>query len=283
MVDKVAILMTVHNRREKTLACLAECYRQVDSMKAEGDYEFSVYLVDDGSTDGTAEAVSEKYPKTRIIRGDGNLFWNQGMLLAWKEAAKDSPDFYLWVNDDTILLEGAFEILLDDSQFFRNKAIVVGTAANSSGELSYGGRTKNNRIVEPDTKIPVPCYTFNGNLVLVPKYVYDILGPLDHRYSHSFGDYDYGVRAFRAKIARVVSPGVLARCDRNPGIDKWRDGTYSLKRRFAYLRSPKGRPPREQFCYDLRSMGFFRAVGHQVSIFMKVLFPLRLFRQGTAG
>lgn len=277
MADSVAILMTVFNRRQKTLECLEGCYRQIDGMKSSGDYEFRVYMVDDGSTDGTSEAVSESYPEVHIIRGEGGLFWNQGMCLAWQEAAKDSPDFYLWINDDTMLLDGAFATVLENSRFFRNKAIVVGTAVDSRGAFSYGGRTRSNRIVEPDQKIPVPCYTFNGNLVLVPRYVYGILGPLDRYYHHSFGDFDYGVRAFKAGVARVVAPGILARCNRNPGIDKWRDGAYSLKERFHFLRSPKGRPPREQFRYDLRSMGFFKAVGHQVSIIMKVLFPLRTF------
>lgn len=103
---KVAVLLTVHNRREKTLECLQNCYQQIDSMKGDGSYEFAVYLVNDGCTDGTPEAVAESYPQTHIIRGDGSLFWNQGMRAAWTAAAADGQDFYLWLNDDTILSEG---------------------------------------------------------------------------------------------------------------------------------------------------------------------------------
>ena len=275
MAEEVAILMTVFNRREKTLSCLDGCFRQIDGIKSTGEYSFTVYLVDDGCTDGTAEAVAEAFPQVHIIRSGGGLFWNQGMIAAWDEASGTDPRFYLWLNDDTTLRPGAFECLLENSKFFRNKAIVVGTTVDSSGAYSYGGRARNNRIVEPDSKIPVPCYTFNGNIVLVPRYVYGILGTLDRAYRHSFGDYDYGARAFQADVPRVVAPGILGECNRNPGIDKWRDGSYSLKERYRYLLSPKGRPPREQFRYDMRSMGFFRAIGHQISITMKVLFPLR--------
>ena len=94
-MKKVAVLLTVHNRREKTLACLENCYRQIDSMKGDDTYSFSVYLVDDGSTDGTSEAVLQTYPQTHVINGDGSLFWNHGMRTAWDAAAADEQDFYL--------------------------------------------------------------------------------------------------------------------------------------------------------------------------------------------
>ena len=48
---RVAILMTVHNRRETTLRCLENCWHQIDAGKNEGKYAYTVYLVDDGSTD----------------------------------------------------------------------------------------------------------------------------------------------------------------------------------------------------------------------------------------
>ncbi len=273
MMQKVAILLTVHNRREKTLECLHDCYQQIDSMKGDDSYSFSVYLVDDGSTDGTSEAVMDMFPQTHIIKGDGSLFWNQGMRLAWKTAAEEGQDFYLWLNDDTIMKEGALSCIMETSLFLRHRAIVVGTAVNAQGKLSYGGRSRSGKIIAPDPVIPVPCYTFNGNLVLVPSHVYKVLGNLEERYRHGFGDYDYGVRAVKAKVVRVVAPGILCECDRNIGIPKWRNGSYPLKMRIKYLCGPKGRPPREQFLYDCRSQGILFAVMHAMSIFVKVLFP----------
>ena len=169
-MQKVAVLLTVHNSLEQTLDCLRNCYQQIDSMKGDGMYSFTVYLVNDGCTDGTAEAVEENFPQTRIIRGSGTLYWNLGMHAAWEEAAKDAPDFYLWTNVRARMKEGALACLMETSMFLRHKAIVVGTAEDSSGELSYGGRNKSGKIVEPDPAIPVPCYTFDGKLVLVPSH-----------------------------------------------------------------------------------------------------------------
>lgn len=268
-----AILMTVHNRKSQTLKCLEACREQFAELK--GKFDFTVYLVDDGSTDGTSEAVLEMFPGIVILKGDGSLFWNHGMIRAWEEAAKEDFDFYIWLNDDTILLPGALGVLLENSSYLRHKAILAGTAKDSSGRLSYGGRTRKGRLIPPDETIPIPCDTFNGNLVLVPRYAFKALGTMDPHYSHSFGDYDYGIRADKAGITTVIAPGVLALCDRNPGLPKWRNGAYTLKQRYCAIISPKGRPFREQFLYDTRKGNVLTAIAHFISLNIKVLFPKR--------
>ncbi len=272
---RVAVLIAARNRKEKTLSCLRNCGAQVDFLRAEGKYSFEIYLTDDGSTDGTPEAVAAEFPEVHIIRGDGTLYWNRGMRAAWTEAAKGGFDFYIWLNDDTVLERGAFAVMLENSAFLGHNSILVGTAVDGNGAYSYGGRTLSGRIVPPDPDIPIVCDIFNGNFVLVPKAVYEVVGMMDPIYCHSFGDYDYGVRAAKAGIASLVAPGILGKCDRNPGPPKWRDASLSLKERVRALRDPKGRPFREQFVYDTRSANFFTAVGHYVSIFFKVLFPAK--------
>lgn len=272
---KVAILMSVFNRKKSTLECLSSCVSQTDMIAKSGKYEFSYYVTEDGCTDGTADALSEMFPDIVLIHGDGTLFWNRGMCAAWNRAAVDSPDFYIWLNDDTMLRDGAVSVLLDNSAALGHRAIVAGTAAGSDGSLSYGGRTRRGRIITPDEIIPVACDIFNGNLVLVPSYVYRKLGTMDPCYSHSFGDFDYGIRADKAGITAVVAPGILADCDRNPGIPKWRDSSVSLRERYRAVLSPKGRPFKEQFVYDFRSHGILKAVFHFLSVNLRVLFPKR--------
>ena len=39
-MEKVAILLTVFNRKVKTLECLKNCYQQIDAMKADVNYSF---------------------------------------------------------------------------------------------------------------------------------------------------------------------------------------------------------------------------------------------------
>lgn len=80
----IAVLLTVHNRKEKTLCCLQNLFKQ----KIPNGYQIEVYLTDDGCTDGTPEAVHEQFPAVHIIKGDGSLFWNRGMYTAWDTAGK---------------------------------------------------------------------------------------------------------------------------------------------------------------------------------------------------
>ena len=71
----IAVLLTVHDRKNKTLRCLENLYKQV----LPNYLRLDIYLTDDGCTDGTPEAIKRQFPKVHIIKGDGNLFWNRGM------------------------------------------------------------------------------------------------------------------------------------------------------------------------------------------------------------
>ena len=61
MGKRIAILLTCHNRKENTLACLEKLY-QIDLPF---NFSFDVFLVDDGSTDGTAKAVNDNFHDVR--------------------------------------------------------------------------------------------------------------------------------------------------------------------------------------------------------------------------
>ena len=54
----IAVLLTCHNRKEKTVACLTELY----NCTIPANYAFEVFLVDDGSTDGTAQYKAHSIP-----------------------------------------------------------------------------------------------------------------------------------------------------------------------------------------------------------------------------
>ena len=92
---RIAALLTCFNRKEKTRKCLESLF----AVRPNSD----VYLVDDGSTDGTSELIAELFPNVHIIIGSGDLYWSRGMYTAWKEAIKEDYDYYLWLNDDVEL------------------------------------------------------------------------------------------------------------------------------------------------------------------------------------
>lgn len=273
-MQTIAVLLTVFNRKDKTLECLKRLYAQLPIEK----YRVDVYLTNDGCTDGTPEAIALQYPKVYIINGDGNLFWNRGMYTAWQEAAKKDYDFYIWLNDDTILLPNALRILLDSSYKKQNQAIIVAAnRAQNEEKVTYSGHNKQGKIT-PNGSLQ-PCDTFNGNCVLIPKYVFQKLGNLDYRFHHAIGDLDYGYRAKKAGIGIYVSPEYLGICDNNSQLPAWARKEVPLFKRIKNLYSPLGySEPIPFFNFEKRNFGIVTAVKHFISIHIRVLFP-RLWKK----
>lgn len=250
-MKRISVLLTCHNRKEKTLTCLRKLFEQ--DIR---DVVFDVFLVDDGCTDGTAAAISEEFSQVRIIQGDGSLFWNRGMCLAWEEARRNNIyDGYLWLNDDTMLENSALEVIKKCS-IENPGAIVVGSISSTLNPqvVTYGGY-KSKKIINPGDKFE-ECDTFNGNCVYIPKVVSDKIGYLDPYYRHSCGDFDYSWRALKNGIKCLVTP-VIGACDRNPPEPIWNKG--SLTERFRKLYSPLGNNPFETF-HCFKKYSYLKAV-----------------------
>lgn len=263
---RISVILTCHNRKDKTLECLDHLYSQHN----QGVYTIEVFLVDDGCTDGTGEAVKKKFPGVNVIKGDGSLFWNRGMLLAWDHALKESTcDAVVWLNDDTMLKDDAMSIVLNCAQKHPG-AIIVGSVADSEGVISYGGYQVKNVLLRPEQK-ELPCCLFNGNVVLVPREVSDKIGLLDKKFSHAMGDFEYGRRASRRGIECFVTP-VLGQCNRNGDYVRWMDTKYSLVKRFKLLYSPLGNNPIEAFYYA-KSESLLRACFLFLYLNLKALLP----------
>jgi len=260
---RIAVLMTCFNRKRKTLAALESLFGQT---KVEA-LDMTVYLVDDGSSDGTSQEIAVRFPKVSILMGDGSLFWNGGMRKAFAHALNKGFDGYIWFNDDTYLDEDALcRLMVCARQVAESHgpAIVVGSVRDpDTGERSYGGVKKRRSGLRldfvpqlPDALEPVSCDTMNGNFAFIPAAVANRLGNLDSAFRHQLGDFDYGLRAGKANIPIVIAPGYFGDCSDNPIDGTWKDRSLPLTRRWRHLLSPKGAPPQEWLLYTRRHFGW---------------------------
>lgn len=267
-VKLLAVLLTVHNRKENTINCLGHLYTQDLPEGAQMD----VYMVDDGSTDGTSEAVMERFPAVTIIEGDGSLFWNRGMWTAWNTASKKKKyDFFLWLNDDTFLLDNALIEMLSLCEEKSNSAIAVAAAKSSNGnKLTYGGRVQGH--IPSCSGLPSEVSGFDGNMVMIPYAVYEKLGNLDYYYRHGKGDSDYAVRAQKAGVKIYQCGDVLGICDEHEKIDNWCNPDVPFKKRWRALFQPTGMHPKEWFHYE-KQINVLKALIHCMTILLRCLFP----------
>lgn len=266
----IATLLTVYNRKEQTLSCLKNLFAQVLS----DDDHLDVFLTNDGCTDGTPEAIREQYPQVNIIDGNGTLFWNRGMWTAWNAAAKTKDyDYYLWLNDDTFLYYGGITKLLLSSQAHSDQCIIVGaTESLDKTHITYGGWDKKGQII-PASGTECACTTLNGNIVLVPKHVFNKIGNLDYYYRHSGGDTDYGLTATKNGIG-IFQPGeYLGACDEHPTLSTWCNPNVPLSKRLKNLYKPNGQPPHELYHLEAKFYGKCIATFHFITTHIHCLMP----------
>jgi len=271
-LPEIAILLACHNRREKTIRCIKSLVEQQGISET---YTVEIFLVDDASTDGTADQVAQQFPEVNIIKGDGNLFWSRGMRLAWKTSAeKKEFDFYLWVNDDVIVFPNAILIMLESNLKAGMNAIICGTTQSEiTQEYTYGGQTRKGKVVIPNDSLQ-ECVIMNGNFVLISDQVYKKVGMIDSFYHHAIGDHDYGLQAIKKGVKIFIPPGYIGTCEEHESWPTWQLSEIPFKKRLRSLYSPLGNShPYYFFTYERRHFGLLVAVKHFLSIHLRLVWP----------
>jgi GT2 family glycosyltransferase len=105
----VAVVVVCFNGRDDTLACLA-------SLERMRWPNLSVIAVDNGSTDGTLEAVREHFPNVTAIRSEENLGFAEGNNVGLRAAIEAGTDYILLLNNDTVVFEGLLEALVGEAR-----------------------------------------------------------------------------------------------------------------------------------------------------------------------
>ena len=217
----VAIVTPVHNRRDIT----GQCLRSLSRIKSDG-LDVHVIVVDDGSTDGTSEAVSREFPDVEIIEAGGNLWFTEGTNVGVRQALESDPKYILMMNDDQVFDDKFLEYLVETAE--ANPRSVVGPLL-----LLWDQPHKIFQIAPvwntwlggwqhwyQQTIWSVPDRPFEvdlivGNCVLVPTEAIRECGLMNSKRYPNFGDAEYTPRLKRAGWRLVIDPRSRVFCQPN--------------------------------------------------------------------
>jgi GT2 family glycosyltransferase len=262
------VLVACHNRRDLTVRALTTFAAAARAVGADAD--FTVF--DDGSTDGTAEALAAlDLPITRIA-GDGSAYWSRSMAVAEDRMlhACNDDGYIVWLNDDVELDADSLEVALAAAKSNPSAVLVGAMRDPDTGQLTYSGKRRNglhplNHSIrlEPNGTLQ-PIDTFNGNLVFVPTEVARALGGIDGSLPHSGADTDYGMRVCDGGFELLLLPRIVGSCAPNPGppigsvMDDWRmfvgvkgGGNYTRMKRLLQKRHRHTWPGYVMLSYSL--------------------------------
>lgn len=248
----VFVIIPIHNRLAFTRACLA-------SLREQSFRDFTIVVVDDGSTDGTHVALTTEFPEATLHWGDGDLWWtgamNQG--LEWVIPRAGRHDHVLALNNDTALPPDYLETLLGLAT--RHPNALIGSVAVSwddherivDGGVRIDWRTT--RSTSPARGLTwsqavkrlddaVPVSVLSGRGTLIPVEAFRRVGFYDQkRLPHYGADWEFARRAQRGGFELLMS--YHARVFSRDGATGLRPSTQTLSARefvqaFVDVRSP---------------------------------------------
>ena len=242
-------LFTCFNRKGKSIHAIESL------LSGNPGIDFTFLVVDDGSTDGTAEALKARDFPVRILRGDTDY------------------DYLLMMNDDVDFYPGCIEAMAAQSG---GRDVIVGATEDTAGKLSYSGiqyeKGIHYRFMDPgETE---PAATMNANCVLIPYALFRKTGSMDPHYHHSLGDFDYGFALRKAGGTLRVSQNYVGLCCDNPQTGTWHDRSLPLKQRLKKKESIKGDPIGPWFYYLKKHFGLFTAIKSSLTPYIRIFLGL---------
>jgi GT2 family glycosyltransferase len=243
MVD-LSVIVVNYNRRE----LLRECLRSVRARRS-----VELIVVDNGSADGSADAVAAEFPAARLLRQERNLGFARAVNLAM---GASSGDVLLLLNNDTVVQEGALDVLLDFLEAHPRVGIVGAQLLNEDGTLQHSFDNFPTlglvlakglaRWLRPDrypsrhTALDGPreVESVIGAAMAVRRGLVEQIGPLDEAFFWALEETDWCRRAWAAgwKVMIVPEARVRHRSGATKALSPARAEVEYVRSLFAYFR-----------------------------------------------
>ena len=119
MKPNIKILILNWNGKDLLKSCL-------DSVLAIDYPNYSVLVIDNGSTDGSLDMIKENYSKVEILALDKNYGFAGGYNQYFTQLKKESSEFIMLLNNDTEVDSDILNSLNEARKFFGDNHIYGG-------------------------------------------------------------------------------------------------------------------------------------------------------------
>lgn len=102
-MPRLTIIVVSYNTRQITLDCLTSIYAQTHEI------DFELIVVDNASSDGSADAIAEAFPQADLLRSAENLGFARANNIA---ATRARGEYLLLLNPDTVVLDQSIDRLM---------------------------------------------------------------------------------------------------------------------------------------------------------------------------
>jgi N-acetylglucosaminyl-diphospho-decaprenol L-rhamnosyltransferase len=209
--------------------------RFLASLSLATERPVTVWMADNGSTDGTPQAAVERYPNVRLFSTGSNLGYGSAVNRAvarvdeaFQEDSEDPGDWLIVANPDVQWGPGSIDALLDAAARWPRAATLGPLIRDPDGSVYPSARHLPSLIrggmhavlaplwpgnpwsaayrqerLEPSER---PVGWLSGSCLLVRRAAFDQVGGFDERYFMYMEDVDLGDRLGRAGWLNVYVP-----------------------------------------------------------------------------
>jgi len=186
---KVSVVIATYNKKDYLRKCLTSLMSQTHKPD-------ELILVDNGSTDGTAEMIKKRFPDVKLI----SLPWNLGLCKGYNIGFKNARCEYVMIlDDDSILPKNWIKTILAD---FKKEPKTTGVITSSQKQKI--GNQKGYEIIGKEGGY---VHTFLGGGSIFKKEVLDKVGYFYEDYYRYAQEPDLSARIINAgyRIKRDTS------------------------------------------------------------------------------
>ncbi|HVC35772.1 MAG TPA: glycosyltransferase family 2 protein [Chloroflexota bacterium] len=262
----LSIVVVSWNTRELLRNCLTSIDRTIDGI------QYEVLVVDNASTDGSAEMVARDYPDTRLIRNRDN----RGFARANNQAMRVAQGRHLLLlNSDAALLPGAASTLVSFMETHPGAGLVGAQLLNADGSFqasyadfpSFVGEvlllTRLASLVYPRTypsypseqsQAAAPVDWVFGACLLARRSAVDAVGFLDEDYFMYSEETDWCYRMHRGgwEVCYVPEAKVLHWSGQSAGAAPERKRSQLYRSKCLFMRKHWGRFTAHAFSLTVR-------------------------------